>query len=187
MGLILHDTVAFSTAGTPLGILDAQCWARDPHDRGKRERRKGLPIEQKESLKWLRSYRKLAEIQRLCPDTVLVSVGDRESDLYELFAEATRDPAGPKLLIRAERSRNRRVENAPLWHYLGAQALAGTLTLHLPKRGARAAREAALAVRFAAVELNPPKMSAHAPVRLWAVQLLEEPPAGGANPSNGCC
>ena len=51
----------------------------------------------------------LAEIQTLCPDTQLVSVGDRESDLYELFAEAARHPMGPKLLVRAERSRNRRV------------------------------------------------------------------------------
>ena len=45
---------------------------------------------------------KLAEIQKLCPDTMLVSIGDRESDIYELFLETTRDPAGPKLLVRAE-------------------------------------------------------------------------------------
>ncbi len=30
VGLILHDTLAFTQEGTPLGILDAQCWARDP-------------------------------------------------------------------------------------------------------------------------------------------------------------
>jgi hypothetical protein len=59
IGLLLHDTMAFSEQGTPLGILDAQCWARDPEDRGKRERRKSLPIEQKESQKWLRSFRKV--------------------------------------------------------------------------------------------------------------------------------
>ena len=36
LGLILHDTLAFSEEGTPLGVLDAQCWARDPDDKGKR-------------------------------------------------------------------------------------------------------------------------------------------------------
>jgi len=35
IGLILHDTLAFTEAGTPLGVVDAQVWARDPEDRGK--------------------------------------------------------------------------------------------------------------------------------------------------------
>jgi len=182
-GLILHDTVAFSEDGTPLGIIDAQCWARDPHDRGKRERRKHLPIEQKESYKWLRSYRKLAEIQALCPNTLLVSVGDRESDVYELFAEAAREPAGPKLLVRAERSRRRRVEtHEALWPSVSAKPLAGELTLRLPKRGNRQAREALLSVRFGEVELQAPKDSPLPPVRLWAVHLHESAPEDGGEP-----
>jgi hypothetical protein len=56
IGLLLHDTVAFSVEGTPLGILDAQCWARDPDEHGKSEERKNLPIEEKESMKWLNSF-----------------------------------------------------------------------------------------------------------------------------------
>jgi hypothetical protein len=36
VGLILHDTLAFSEDGTPLGVLDAQCRARDPEDIGKK-------------------------------------------------------------------------------------------------------------------------------------------------------
>jgi hypothetical protein len=181
-GLILHDTLAFSVEGTPLGVIDAQCWARDPDDQGKRERRKALPIEQKESMKWLRSFRKLAEIQALCPQTQLVSVGDRESDLYELFAEAARDPAGPKLLVRAERSRNRRVEQESLWQFVGTKPVAGEITLQLPKRGNRGARKAVLDARFAEVALQPPKNSALPPVRLWAVHLLEEEPEDGGEP-----
>src|SRR5437879_5839835 len=57
-GLLLHDTLAFTEEGTPLGVLDAQCWARDLKDKGKRIRRKRLPIEQQDSQKWLRSFRK---------------------------------------------------------------------------------------------------------------------------------
>ena len=181
-GLLLHDTLAFSVEGTPLGVIKAQFWARDPEDQGKRERRKSLPIEQKESMKWLRSFRKLAEIQALCPETQLVSVGDRESDLYELFAEAARDPKGPKLLVRAERSRSRRVEQQSLWQFLGAKPIAGEIELQLPKRGNRRARKAVLDVRFSAVELKPPKHSALPPVRLWAVHLLEEQAEDGGEP-----
>ena len=43
--------------------------------------------------------RLLAAVQARCPATMLVSVGDRESDVYELFEEATKHPEGPKLLI----------------------------------------------------------------------------------------
>ena len=71
VGLILHDTLAFTEEGTPLGVLDAQCWARDPEDKGKSKRRKTLPIEEKESMKWLRSFRRVAEIQKLCPETTI--------------------------------------------------------------------------------------------------------------------
>ena len=178
-GLILHDTLAFSEEGTPLGVIDAQCWARDPEDQGKRERRKNLPIEEKESIKWLHSYRKLAEIQALCPDTMLVSMGDRESDIYELFAEASRDPRGPKLLVRAERSRNRRVEQDSLWQFVSKQDSAGEINLQLPKRGNRRARKAILDVRFAEVQLRPPKRSTQPSLKLWAVHLLEDEPADG--------
>ena len=46
---------------------------------GKREFRARLPIDQKESIKWLKSYRAVEEVQGLCPDTTLVSVGDPRS------------------------------------------------------------------------------------------------------------
>lgn len=174
-GLILHDTLAFTEAGTPLGILDAQCWARDPEDKGKRYRRKALPIEQKESMKWLRSFRKVAQIQKLCPETTLVSIGDRESDVYELFVEATKEPSGPKLLVRAERSRSRQVEQGALWPFMAAQPVAGTLKLHIPKRGNRQAREARVDIHFSEVELVPPKNTKHPPVKAWAVYVREQP------------
>jgi hypothetical protein len=110
VGLVLHDTMAFTPEGTPLGLLNVQCWARDAAQAGKKYRRHQLPIEEKESLKWLVSYRAVSEAQKLCPGTMLISVGDREADLYELFHEAAQDPQGPRLLVRAERTRNRKVE-----------------------------------------------------------------------------
>ncbi|HKI86196.1 MAG TPA: IS4 family transposase [Thermoanaerobaculia bacterium] len=177
IGLILHDTLAFTEDGTPLGVLDAQCWARDPADRGKSQRRHETPVEQKESMKWLRSFRKVAEVQRLCPGTMLVSIGDRESDLYELFLEAAQDPQGPKLLARSNRRRQRRVveEEAYLWDFMASCELSATLKLHLPRSGARRARDASVDLRYARVSLRPPKRSASdPPVPLWAVYLQEE-------------
>jgi len=174
MGLILHDTLAFTEEGTPLGILDAQCWSRDPSEQGKKYQRHERPIEQKESMKWLRSFQRVSEVQKLCPTTMLVSIGDRESDIYELFQTAVHTPHAPKLLVRAERTRHRKIEQQELWEYMGQQEIAGSLEIHVPRRGNSKARDVWGEVRFAEVELTPPKRCPSLPaVRVWAVYLLE--------------
>jgi len=175
IGLLLHDTLAFTEEGTPLGILDAQCWARDPEEKGERYRRKELPIEQKESMKWLRSFDKAAHVQKLCPKSMLVVIGDRESDIYELFLETRKDPHGPKLLVRAEKTRNRKVEQEFLWEFMAKQAVAGSLQIRVPRRGTRKARDAWIDVRFAEVTLKAPKRYGSAPsVTVWAVYVTEQ-------------
>lgn len=173
VGLLLHDTMAFTRKGAPLGLLNVQCWARDPKEAGKRSRRKELPIEQKESFKWLVSYRAVAEAQKLCSNTMLVSVGDREADIYELFHEALRDPSNPKLLVRAERTRQRKVEQEGLWQRMRGEPVSGTLTVKVPRRSSRPARTARLEVRYAPVEIRPPKDSRLPPVSVWAVYARE--------------
>ncbi len=175
IGLLLHDTLAFTEEGTPLGILDGQCWARDPQEMGKRYRRKELPIEQKESMKWLRSFQKVAHVQKLCPETMLVVMGDRESDIYELFAEGSKEPTGPKLLVRAERTRNRKVDQEFLWDFMAKQPVAGSLKIHVPHRGSRKARDTWVDLRFAEVVLNAPKRYGSTPsVTVWAVYVTEQ-------------
>lgn len=156
VGLWLHSTLAFSREGTPLGLLDVQCWARDATQFGKKHRRKERSIEEKESVKWLNSYRRVAEVQRHTPGTRLVSVGDREADIYELFQEALADPQGPWLLIRAEQDRLLAEGQGHLGPWLERQAAAGVQEIRVPRRGAQAARVARLQVRFAQVTLQPP-------------------------------
>ena len=48
-GILLHDTMAYTTEGTALGLVDVQVWARDPREFGKSATRYQRPIEQKES------------------------------------------------------------------------------------------------------------------------------------------
>ena len=174
IGLILHDTLAFSEDGTPLGVLDAQVWARDPQDRGKTRRRKELPIEQKESMKWLRSYRRVNEIAKLCPETLIVSVGDREADIYELFHEAQRKDSKAGLLVRVGKRRNRKVEGIDLWDYMSSQEERGQFQIHVPRRGNIRAREAQMSLRYSSIDLEPPKrFSSSDPIKVWAVYIRE--------------
>jgi hypothetical protein len=51
-GLHVHSVLAVSSDGTPLGLVHQQVWARDPKEKGKKEKRKKLPIEEKESYRW---------------------------------------------------------------------------------------------------------------------------------------
>jgi hypothetical protein len=171
VGLLLHDTLAFTEDGTPLGVVDAQCWARG--EKGKKYRRKELPIEQKESMKWLRSFKKAAQIQKLCPETMLVSIGDRESDIYELFLEATKAP-GPALLVRAEKSRKRKIEQGFLWDVMARKEIAGALDVHSPRRGSQPARDVRLDIRFAEVALRPPAGYEPLPAKVSAVYARSE-------------
>lgn len=183
MGLVLHDTMAFSTEGTPLGLIDVQCWARDPEEAGKRSKRKELPIEQKESMKWLRSYRAAAEVQELCSRTLLISVGDREADIHELFHEAQKNASGPKLLVRAERTRLRKVGDQEaeahefLWEKMPSEPVAGHQEVFIPRKGSCAARTARLEVHYASVTLKPPKGKDLAWVPVWAVYAREIDPS----------
>jgi hypothetical protein len=156
IGLLLHDSMAFNVAGTPLGFLDVQCWARDPQQFGKRALRHELPIEQKESQKWLKGFNQVREAQKRCPNTTLISVADREADIYELFHLALNDPCGAQLLVRAEHDRLLADGQGRLWEQMGKRAVAGTAVISVPRQGKRAPREARLAVRFGRVKLTPP-------------------------------
>jgi hypothetical protein len=177
-GILLHDTMAYTTEGTALGLVDAQVWARDPNQFGKRATRHKRPIEQKESVKWLKSFRAAARLQRqLGAASTVVSVGDREADVYELFALALSDPAHPKLLVRAERDRRVQDGSECLWEYMESQAVAGQRSLRIPKRKGKAARDCVLDIRFAEVELRAPQLKrALGALRVWAVYATEVNP-----------
>ncbi|MFH0903350.1 MAG: IS4 family transposase, partial [Pseudomonadota bacterium] len=185
-GLELHSTLCFSTKGTPLGLLDVQCWARDPEEAGKAQTRKHRPIDEKESIKWFNSYRRVAEAQRLCPNTMFVSTGDREADIHAFFVEAVKESSGPKVLVRANRACQRKVRVVNeageakeesydyLWDRLGSEPCAGTITIRIPRQGARPARDATLEIRFAKVQIRPPRDQRRlGPVDVWAVNAKE--------------
>lgn len=175
IGFWLHDTMAFNPEGTPLGLLDVQLWAREFEQEGKsKPRPQELPIEEKESRKWLVSYRAAVAAQKRCPETLVVSVGDREADIYELFHEALSDPQGPKVLVRANRDRLLSEGQGHLWAHVKAKPVSGIQRIRVPRRGKRPAREAELEIRFAKVVLEPPQLKPLlGELTLWAIAAQE--------------
>lgn len=179
-GFLMHSMLAVTPEGLPLGVLGMKTWIRPDEQFGKKIKRKQLPTEEKESIKWIEGLRHVSTLSAMCPGVKMVSVSDRESDLYDLFVHE-RGP-GVEWLVRA--AWNRRVVHpeAYLWDAMQAAPLLGTTTLTVPARGNIAQREALLEVRCASISIRPPvdRKNKNLPdieVRaIWAVEA--HPPEG---------
>src|SRR3954454_7607590 len=153
-GLWVHSTLAVRLTGVPEGLLAQQVWARSPAPPESRPLPQTRPITAKESHKWLAA---LADSRAALPAGVtLVHVGDREADIYDLFAAAAARTA-TELLIRAAQDRRAATPQGSLWATLAAQPVADTRVQPLPRADDRPARAAHLTLRWAHVTLQPPR------------------------------
>jgi hypothetical protein len=78
---------------------------RAPETLGKAQDRKALPIEAKESLRWLTGYRLASRLAGENPTTQIVSIADREADIDDIFLEAAEHPTPADFIIRAKIAR----------------------------------------------------------------------------------
>jgi len=100
-GLLMHASLAITPDGLPLGLTAAKFWSRARFKGTAALKRRinptRVPIEQKESMRWLDNLRRSTELA----DTPgrCVHVGDRESDIYELYCLA--QDLGTGFLVRS--------------------------------------------------------------------------------------
>jgi hypothetical protein len=102
-----------------------------------------------------------------------VSVGDREADVYDLFAMER--PAGVELLVRATRNRIVDSEERTLWETVGAAPVMGAIAITVPRRAASPSRTCTLDLRCIPVTLLPPSGRSRklASIPMWAIQASE--------------
>ncbi|MCP4611107.1 MAG: IS4 family transposase [Planctomycetes bacterium] len=152
-GLVGHCTLVVTPEGLPLGILAHKIWARDDETQGCAKNRAKLPIEEKESYKWLES---IQETRDLMPEGVeVVNVNDRESDIYEFFQQVGK--TGEKLLVRSLQNRCLIEEQKKLWDFISSQPVEGLLEVSVPPKDKQPARTATVEIRFGSVTLKPPQ------------------------------
>ena len=84
--LTYAGTLAVTPERLPLGLLAQRNWVRDDKTFGTLPSHKKRPLEDKESVKWLDSVEALSLAREASPETCFISVGDREADVFELFA-----------------------------------------------------------------------------------------------------
>ena len=108
-GFYDHTHLAVTPQGLTLGVVGCEQFDREPDSLGKADERASLPIEEQESVRWLNGFRLANELAAECPDTQVVSVADREADIYDIFvaAQQQQSPSGPRAeyLIRARVAR----------------------------------------------------------------------------------
>jgi hypothetical protein len=183
-GMLVHTTLAVTPERVPLGLLEQTVWSRDAMPLGKGASRRARVLAEKESQKWLTSLAAVGRAKAGCPTTTIISVGDREADVYDLFVAAR--PAGVELLIRA--AWDRRVADAPqphLWDALAEAPVVATRLVTVPRRPGVAARAATVAIHVQRVTLLPPRHRAaeHLPAApVTAVWVVEHAPPPDTQP-----
>ncbi|MCB1126118.1 MAG: IS4 family transposase [Verrucomicrobiae bacterium] len=184
-GLWVHSLLALRPDGVPLGVLDAQCWGREPVVTSTPRRgRNAKSIDEKESYRWVQMYQQAAAAARRMPQTQLVVMADREGDLYELHQAAPDGPPNLHPLVRAQHNRNL-VSHQKLWAHMAALPCGHRRTVEVPRRAGQPARTAAVEVRWDRVEITPPAVGCKRswpPAGVWVVWVQEPNPPAGVEP-----
>ena len=106
-GLWLHPTMAVTPERLNLGLISINFYTRDLEEA--KIHRNNLPIEKKESIRWLNSYQKVDELAREHSKTKFVYIADREGDIIELINEALKskseNEAYADFIIRSKHNR----------------------------------------------------------------------------------
>jgi len=200
-GLFVHPLLAFTPDRLPLGSVALDVWARDADDSAlpaadKAKRRKQLPVEQKESRRWLEGYRQACAVAQDCPGTQVICLSDSEGDVYEALLQARPQPGQVKagFIVRAcqDRCLDGAVGGPRLFAAVADTAALAQLTVRLGRRvavpsesrkrkKARQPREATVTLRAARVTLRGPARPGGRLQSLGVNAVLareENPPAG---------
>ena len=181
IGLFVHPVLGVDAqSGECLGLLDAQVWRRT---KGKAANYKSLPIEEKESYRWLHGGQQAKAV--LSEADLVTVLDDREGDIYEKWARLP--DSRTQLLTRACRDRSL-AGGGRLFATLAGFAEAHRYELDVRARPdkKRSARRAVLAVRFDRVRIKRPgncsDAAAPAVIELFAIEVRELDPPPGEKP-----
>ena len=99
-GVLMHSSLVVTPDGLPLGMSAVKFWNRKKFKGANALKKKinptRVPIEEKESVRWLENLRQTTAL--LSQPDRCIHIGDRESDIYELFCTAKE--VGTHFLVR---------------------------------------------------------------------------------------
>lgn len=178
-GVLLHPMLAVDAEnGSCLGLLSGQVWTR----KGRRTVSHDLrDLSDKESQRWIATA--LAAKPLLAKAAMVTVLGDRESDIFALYASAAEE----RFRVIARSMHDRKLADG-IGLYVASEGMAVVeqRAIVLPARAQRAERVAVLELRFGAVNLARPqtKFLRHLPksLPLTLVDVREPDPQAGTEP-----
>ncbi len=177
-GLLMHSSLVVSN-GVPLGLSAVKFWTRKKfkgtNALNKHVNATRIPIEEKESYRWIDNVRQATELLGDAPRCV--HIADREGDIYELFSDAM--GLGTHFLIRICVDRLAGENGETIAKIMAKTKVAG---LHCVKTKDKAGNdyEAKLQVKYCRMTLHPPigKQSRYPSLEVSVIYAYEEnPPA----------
>ncbi len=184
--LIMHTSLALTTNGVPLGVTALKIWDRDKFKDTTSMKRKvnptRVPIESKESYKWIENIDKSSS-EASISSKKLVHIGDRDSDMFELFELC--DKTDTNFVIRVAHNRNVGF-NGELLYDAGNNEIIQSGTFNLEVRDSnKVKRNAKINLSYSKVNIIPTmsKRKNFAPIALYYI-VAEEVLGKDENPSN---
>jgi len=178
-GVLLHPMLAVDAEnGSCLGLLSGQVWTR----KGRRTVSHDLrDLSDKESQRWIATA--LAAKPLLAKAAMVTALGDRESDIFALYASVAEE----RFHVIARSMHDRKLaDGIGLYAASEGMAVVDQRAIVLPARGQRAERVALLELRFGAVNLACPqtKFLRHLPksLPLTLIDVRESDPQAGTEP-----
>ena len=174
-GFCLHPALVLDVSmHTILGFSSYHQWARNNEEGNRYDREyKSLPIEQKESYKWIRGCNESKIV--LSSARSITFVEDREGDIFEQFLLIPDENV--HLIIRSKENRNVNGNNK-LHQLLDSCKLAGTYTIPIQDdlRKNRSKRTAIIEVRYTPIAIEGARNKKAKSVHLYAVEAKEVTP-----------
>jgi hypothetical protein len=173
-GILMHSSLAITPEGLPLGISAVKFWTRDKFKGTAALKRHvnptRIPIESKESIRWLDNMRQATELLD-CPER-LVHIGDRESDIFELFCEA--GALGTRFLVRTCVNRPAGEGDTTVEAVMTASPIDGWHTIDV-QDGNGGTEKAKLAIKYKTMTVRPPigKEKHYPPLTLAVIHASE--------------
>ena len=182
-GILMHSSLAVTAEGLPLGVAAVKFWTRAKF-KGCNALKRAInptrvPIEQKESICWLDNVR--AASAMFADPARCVHVGDRESDIYELFCEA--NDAGAYFVFRTCADRLAGDGTETVADYMRRAQCRGVHRVQV-RDATGNSRCAVLELKYRQVRMLPPraKQSRYPALSLTVLQATERDAPAGADP-----
>jgi Transposase DNA-binding/Transposase DDE domain len=154
-GLLMHSSLVVTTEGLPLGLAAVKFWTRKKFKGCNALKKKinptRLPIEEKESVRWLENLKQATTL--LNEPERCVHIGDRDSDIYELFCAARE--AGTHFLVRTHADRLAEDRTRTISQEMDGTPVKGLHRIEVrDQQGNRS--EATLEIRYRRLRVFPP-------------------------------